>query len=100
MQWRNPKDAGNIPAKFFEYLGARRPILLIGYEHGNLAQMIRERGAGFVTNDPPVIAEQLRRWIAQRRTGIPAVDPAARAGMTRAEQYRKFEQFLAEVVNR
>ena len=98
LQWNNAKDAGNIPAKFFEYLGARRPILLIGYEHGNLAQTIRERRAGIVANDPPIIAEQLRRWIAQRPAGIPAVPVAAREGMSRSDQYRKLERFLAEII--
>ena len=98
LQWNNVKDAGNIPAKFFEYLGAGRPILLIGYEHGNLAQMIREREAGVVANDPPIIAEQLRHWIGQRTAGIPAVPEAARDGMSRADQYRDLEQFLARFV--
>jgi hypothetical protein len=98
LQWNHVKDAGNIPAKFFEYLGARRPILLIGYEHGNLAQMISERGAGTVSNDPSIIAKQLRRWIAQRPAGIPAIPAAAREGMSRADQYRKLERFLAQVV--
>ena len=59
LQWNNVKDAGNIPAKFFEYIGAGRPILLIGYEGSNLADMIRERRAGLVSNDPVIIAGQL-----------------------------------------
>jgi hypothetical protein len=99
LQWNHIKDAGNIPAKFFEYIGAGRPILLLGYAEGNLAQMIRERGAGIVANDPPVIAEQLRRWIAQRPAGIPAVPAAAREGLSRDDQYRKLEQFLAQLVS-
>jgi hypothetical protein len=98
MQWNNLKDAGNIPAKFFEYIGARRPILFLGYEHGNLAQMIRERGAGVVANDPPVIAEHLRHWIAQRRAGIQAVPAAARDGLSRTDQFHKLEQFLAPLI--
>jgi hypothetical protein len=98
LQWNNIKDSGNIPAKFFEYIGARRPILLLGYEHGNLAQMIRERGAGVVANDPLAIAEQLRRWIAQRRAGIQAVPAAARDGMSRADQFHKLEQFIAPLI--
>lgn len=98
LQWNGVKDAGNIPAKFFEYLGAGRPILLIGYEHGDLAQMIREREAGIVTNDPTVIAEQLRLWIRQRPAGIPPVPQAARDGMSRDDQYRKLEQFLTRFV--
>ena len=60
--------------------------------------MIRERSAGIVANDPSIIAEQLRRWIAQRPAGIPAIPAAAREGMSRADQYRKLERFLAQLV--
>jgi hypothetical protein len=98
LQWNNAIDAGMIPAKFFEYIRAGRPILFIGYEHGNLAQMIRERGAGIIANDPGGIAEQLRRWIGQRAAGIPAVPTSAREGLSRADQSRKLEQFLTELV--
>ncbi|MGH7065644.1 MAG: glycosyltransferase [Stellaceae bacterium] len=98
LQWNNKKDEGNIPAKFFEYLAAGRPVLMLGYEHGDLAQMVRERRAGSVANDPATIAQQLRRWLGQRPSGIRAVDRQARAGMTRAEQFRKYEQFLIETV--
>ncbi len=100
LQWDNVKDAGNIPAKFYEYLGARRPILFLGYEAGDLAATVRERGAGVVANDPAVIAGQLRRWIAQKLGGIPAPDARARAGMTRDEQFREYERFLKQFVMR
>jgi hypothetical protein len=98
LQWDNEKDAGNIPAKFYEYLGARRPILLLGYEKGELASTIRERAAGLVANDPGVIAQQLRRWVAQKPAGIPAPDSRARLGMTRDEQNRSYERFLKEIL--
>ena len=98
LQWNDVRDAGMIPAKFFEYLRAGRPILMIGYEHGNLAQMIRERGAGVVANDPSSIAGQLRCWIAQRPAGIPAAPAAAREGLSRADQYRNLERFLSQLV--
>ena len=97
LQWNDVRDAGNIPAKFFEYIGARRPILLLGYERGDLAAMIRERAAGIVANDPVVIAGQLRAWIAQRPAGIAPIAAQARAGMTRAEQYAVLERFLTEI---
>jgi len=98
MQWNNERDAGNIPAKFYEYLGARRPILLLGYERGDLAALIEEREAGVIANDPATIAEHLRRWIAQKSFGIPAVDAKARRGMSRDEQYQKYEKFLSEIL--
>jgi glycosyltransferase involved in cell wall biosynthesis len=75
LQWNNEKDAGNIPAKFFEYLGAGRPILLIGFPDGDLAGHLRD-------------------WIALKPRGIAAVDPRARTGLTRNEQNRKYEWFL------
>ncbi len=98
LQWNNVRDAGNIPGKFFEYLGAGRPILLLGYEQGDLAATIRERRAGVVANEPEAIAQQLCAWIAQKPTGIPPVDPAARAGMSREEQFQKYEAFVQAIL--
>jgi glycosyltransferase involved in cell wall biosynthesis len=98
LQWNHPKDAGNIPAKFYEYLGARRPILLLGYGEGDLAATIGERGAGIVANDPAAIADQLRLWVAQKPAGIPSPDPQARVGMTRDEQNQKYERFLKRLL--
>ncbi|MFZ3234197.1 MAG: hypothetical protein WA184_02370, partial [Stellaceae bacterium] len=98
LQWNHPKDAGNIPAKFYEYLGARRPILLLGYEEGDLAAIIRERRAGVVANDPAAIADQLRLWVAQKPAGIPSPDPQAWIGMTRDEQNQKYERFLQQLL--
>lgn len=95
LQRNDPSDEGNVPAKFFEYIGALRPILLLGYEAGVLAGMIRERGAGLVSNDPSAIATQLEAWLAQSATvGIPALPVAARAGLSRAEQFAGYEEFL------
>jgi hypothetical protein len=97
LQWNDKRDAGTLPAKFFEYLRARRPVLSLGYEHGDLAEMIREREAGLVANDPEVIARQLRSWIAQKPTGIAPLAPRAHAGLTRTEQYFRLERFLTEI---
>ncbi|HEY1301524.1 MAG TPA: glycosyltransferase [Stellaceae bacterium] len=98
LQRNHPRDEGNIPAEFFEYLGAGRPILMLGYEKGDLAALIRKRRAGVVANDPAAIARQLRSWIAQRPAGIPPVDPAARAGLGRAQQFQEYERFLNEIL--
>jgi hypothetical protein len=96
LQWNDPRDAGNIPAKFFEYIAARRPILFLGYEQGTLAQMIKERGAGLVSNSPELIAAQLSEWIAKRRSGdIAAVDEKAKLGLSRQEQFQKLDAVLA-----
>lgn len=98
LQWNNIGDAGNIPAKFFEYVAARRPILFLGYEAGDLAAMIRERRAGLVANDPAAIAGALRRWIKQKPAGIPSPPANAGLGLTRDEQNQQYERFLAELL--
>ena len=95
LQRNHPSDEGNLPAKFFEYLGALRPILLLGYDKGMLAGMIRERDAGLVSNDPAEISAQLEAWIAQSRAGgVPALAESARAGLSRREQFGEYEAFL------
>ena len=100
MQWNDPREQGNVPGKFFEYLGARRPILCLGLEDGVPATLIRQRGAGFFSNDPAAIAEQLEAWIAiKRSTGaVPASPERARAGFSRYEQFAKLEPFFTELL--
>jgi len=97
LQRDHPSDDGNIPAKFFEYLGARRPILLLGYARGVIADMIRTRGAGFIAQDTDDLAAQLRQWIGQLPAGIPPLPEAARDGLSRTEQFGAYEAFLAEL---
>src|SRR3546814_20014060 len=52
LQWNDPKEQGSVPGKFFEYLGARRPILVLGLHDGVPATILRERNAGFFSNEP------------------------------------------------
>ena len=98
LQWNHQKDAGNIPAKFFEYVAAQRPILFLGYEAGDLAATIRERGVGVVASDPEAIAGALRRWIKDKPAGIAPPPARARLGLTRDEQNQKYERFLGDLV--
>jgi glycosyltransferase involved in cell wall biosynthesis len=102
MQWNDAREAGNLPGKLFEYLGARRPILGIGYEQGVAAEIIRNRGAGFFSNDADAIARQLRLWLAEKQKSgqVNPVDEEAMAGFSRAEQFAKLEEFLEGLVGR
>ncbi len=99
LQWNNPREQGNIPAKIFEYFAARRPILGIGFEGGVPAELIRRRQAGLYSSDPAVIGAQLKRWVRARRDGAIAPLPeSARAGLSRDAQYARLEAFLSQVV--
>jgi len=101
LQWSDKRDKGNLPGKIFEYFYARRPILLIGYEHGVAARLIRERAAGLVSNRPEQIRDQLQAWIEQKRAGcLKVLDPSVSWGLGRDDQFRKLEHILADVLGR
>ncbi|WP_157743066.1 glycosyltransferase [Micromonospora coriariae] len=102
LMWNDPRDAGTMSGKMFDYLQARRPILLLGYEAGLAAKLVRERRAGVVHNDKHAIAAQLREWLAvKERSGrIPAVPAAALDGLYREDQLTEYMQILRDVTLR
>lgn len=70
LLWNDPGAVGVYTGKIFEYIGARRPILMTGYESGAPALLIRDHGLGMTSNDPEQIAEYL--WLhaqEKQRTG-------------------------------
>ena len=96
MQWQDPREQGNVPGKLFEYLGARRPILLIGLDGGVPHEFIEARGAGALARDPEHVAGLLRDWLAQKReTGrIPLLPETVSAGLSHADQLAHLPDFL------
>jgi glycosyltransferase involved in cell wall biosynthesis len=96
MQWNDPREQGNCPGKFFEYLASLRPVLVLGLEDGVPATIVRERQAGFCANDPAQIAAQLEAWLAEKdRLGrVAALPAAARDGLSRTIQFEALEKFL------
>jgi hypothetical protein len=100
LQWNDPKEQGNVPAKLFEYLAAMRPILGLGLADGVPAGVIRARRAGLFANEPAAIADQLAAWLAEkRRTGtVQGLAPDACRGFSRAEQFGRLVGFLNGLV--
>lgn len=86
LLWDNPGEAGVLSGKVFEYLGARRPILMTGYTGGAAADLIRETGAGLVTNDPDAIAT----YLADR------ADEKVRTGRVEEPELSKVEQYTRD----
>lgn len=100
MQWNDPREQGNCPAKLFEYLGARRPVLGLGLDDGVPAAIIRGRGAGRFSNAPEEIAAQLRRWLADKDAAggqVPPLPSAVRQGLSRDEQFAAVEDFCRRI---
>ena len=101
LQSSDPRDEGNLPAKLFEYLYARRPILFVGYERGIAARLVTERSAGLVSNSPVKIRDQLHRWFEDKRAGrLDRLDPSVSLGLGRDDQYAKLERLLNEILER
>ena len=98
LQSNDKRDEGNLPAKLFEYLYARRPILFIGYERGIAAQLVIERGAGLVSNSPVEIRDQLQRWFEDKRAGrLERLAPSVSRGLSREDQHDKLERLFEEI---
>lgn len=101
LAWENAEFAGVLPAKFFTYLGARRPILVLG-PHGNLlGRMVEEIGAGKAAATGDAAASLLSAWLDEkRRTGI--VTWRGGTGVerfARESQVAHLEAFLAGFVH-
>lgn len=100
MQWDNPREQGNVPGKFAEYFGARRPILVLGLADGVPATEVRKRSAGMASTDPEVLGRWLAECLATKSaTGkIEPLSDQAVAGLSREEQAARLEQFLTQVL--
>ena len=100
LQMDSPLEQGNVPGKFFEYLGARRPILILGWDQGVPATIVKQRGAGAAITDQEAIAAQLRTWIAIKEQEGRLSDLADEvcAGFTHQEQVDRLAIFLQEVL--
>jgi Glycosyltransferase Family 4/Glycosyl transferases group 1 len=99
---QSPLDTRNVPGKVFEYFAARRPILGLGLDNGVPAEFIRQRNAGIYVSDPEVIAEQLKRWIAEKRASgmISDLPESASNGLWRHEQLQRLDDFLRSIISR
>ncbi len=99
MQWNDPADEGNVPAKIFEYFATNRQILGLGPLNGVPARLVAERNAGAFSNDPDEIAERLSTWIEEKRSTGRITPPARKAasGLERDAQYRRLQHFCRAV---
>lgn len=67
-----PNAESVIPAKLFEYLASRRPILVVGPENGECERIVRSCGCGLtVTFSEESIAAALAETFAAWRSGQP-----------------------------
>lgn len=70
LHWGGPKEAGVVTAKVFEYLAARRPILVLGGGPGTLVDLLNDTGGGLQVTSVDNLERQLVTWWNEfERTG-------------------------------
>lgn len=68
--WFDHNYQGCVTSKFFEYLGAARPILSTAKEGSLTGDILRRTGAGRAVTTPQECADLLLEWVRGLRTGI------------------------------
>lgn len=101
LLWQDPKEKGSFTGKLFEYLGARRPILVIGPEDNVAAQLVRDVRSGIVINSVDKIKTQLREWLKIKSEGkLPECHQLSSIEeYSRKNQALKLERFLYRLIN-
>jgi glycosyltransferase involved in cell wall biosynthesis len=56
LTWNDPRERGVLTGKLFEYIGARRPILVLGHIDGDAASLVCREKFGAASNDPAAIS--------------------------------------------
>ena len=99
--WNDPGERGVYTGKLFGYLGARRPILMLGFPEGVAADLVRSRDAGVIANDPDGIAVAVRQWLVlKEETGVvPLLPETVSAGLTRQEQSDRLRVLCVSLIS-
>jgi hypothetical protein len=89
-----------VPAKVYEYLRARRPILGLVHPEGETAALLQRLQAAIVAplDDAARISTALAQFIeACKRGAAPLARPDAVAALSRAAQARELAALLSQV---
>lgn len=62
LDWNDPDEEGVYPAKVFEYLAAKRPILAVGGGEGVIHDLITETKAGVHAVDKKTLKQTLKQY--------------------------------------
>jgi hypothetical protein len=97
LLWNHPSERGVFTGKFFEYVGAERPVLALGPSFNLAAEMITQRKLGLASLDASEISAWLAQLLADKARGIqPRLDVSVVSELTRQRQTAVLEAFLRE----
>jgi glycosyltransferase involved in cell wall biosynthesis len=91
-----------VPAKLYEYLRARRPIIALVHEDGDTAATLRAEGVGCIMplDSPEMIVEGLKRFLSRLREGsAPVLSPEAVRKHSRSARAAELAALLEEIAH-
>jgi hypothetical protein len=93
--WNHPNEAGSVTGKLFEYMGAAKPILVIGAPHSAAANLVTREHLGFAPSTDNETVDWLREVAAAKREGrLAPLDIGSTRGFSRQGQIRRLSEFL------
>lgn len=102
LEWSDSAAKGVFTGKFFEYLGARKPILAIGPSGGTIEQALKETGMGILENDPNRLGRVIQNFIekgSMKENGTAhSLDPERLKKFTREYQIGVLAEILEHAV--
>jgi glycosyltransferase involved in cell wall biosynthesis len=91
--WKGGEE-GIYTTKFFEYVGAERPILAIGKEDNDVGQWVRSARLGKVTQTMHQVADQLTSWHQKKMAGELQIEAS-----TPRDEFVRENQYASLVAN-
>lgn len=97
--WHGAQNYGVYSGKFFEYLGANRPILGVGPKSLAASELILEHGVGAVEEEVEALATALVHFKQRKETDTLTVDSSIREQFSRQKQAEHLHEFLQGVLS-
>jgi hypothetical protein len=99
LLWDDPREQGTTTGKLFEYLGARRPILMIGPRTSAAAAIIQSREVGVVCNSTEEVYDNVSKWASEKRCKgqIEDLDKSRTLGMSRRDSIAKLLNYIEHI---
>lgn len=96
-----PSAKGIITGKIFEYLQAKRPILAVGPEDGDLAEILTKTKAGVIVNfdDKTLMKKQIMKLYTNYKTGNVQIASKNIAQYHRKKLTEQLSTIIKQVIN-
>ena len=101
LLWNNENESGSFTGKFFEYLRAGKPILVIGPEQNVASQVVIREKIGIVSNDEVEIKNFLEKIYQQKVRGeeVQGISEIVKKRYSREKSAKKLSDFIKKSVN-